>query len=85
MLADNWSLLTLDEDSRHLRFAITVRLEDYTLVKNLILDSDRGVVGRAISELKPQSVPDVSASEHFDPSVDWLTGFTIRAILSAPP
>lgn len=81
--ADNWSLLTLDEDGRHLRFAVTVGL-DFSLVKDLTLDPTRGVVGRAVAELRPQLVPDVAASEFFDPSVDRLTGFTTRAILCAP-
>jgi diguanylate cyclase (GGDEF)-like protein len=83
MPADNWSLLTLDEDGRRLRFAVTVGL-DFALVKDLTLEAGRGVVGRAVAELKPQLVPDVAASEFFDPSVDRLSGFTTRAIICAP-
>jgi signal transduction protein with GAF and PtsI domain len=41
---------------------------------------DRGVVGRTIE----QQIPDASASEHFDASIDFATGYRTRSILSVP-
>jgi diguanylate cyclase (GGDEF)-like protein len=83
MPADNWSLLTLDDDGKHLRFAVTVGL-DFAQVRGLALEAGRGVVGRAVAELRPQLVPDVAADGCFDPQVDRLTGFTTRSLLCAP-
>ncbi len=81
--ADNWSLLTMDEARGRLRFAVTVGL-DLALVQDLTLSPESGVVGRAVTGMRPLLVPDVNACEFFDPRVDQLTGFISRAIMCAP-
>ncbi len=81
--ADNWSLFVLDPVEQNLRFAVTVGL-DLALVKDLRLDPSQGVVGRAVSQLQTQVVPQASQCPYFDARVDQLTGFTTRSLVCLP-
>ncbi|MCG8512396.1 MAG: SpoIIE family protein phosphatase, partial [Rhodospirillales bacterium] len=55
-----------------------------TEITGLVLDADRGIVGRCVQENKGEIVRDVSKDPSFHGGVDAKTGFTTRSILCAP-
>jgi diguanylate cyclase (GGDEF)-like protein len=81
--AENWSLLVIDEETRELRFELTVGL-DFEQVKELRLRLGQGIAGRVALEQKPAFVKDVSKCDFFFDRVDEITGFVTRSIACVP-
>jgi sigma-B regulation protein RsbU (phosphoserine phosphatase) len=53
-------------------------------ITGLRMPASRGIVGRTVTENRPQLVRDVSSDPDFGGQVDQNTGFTTRSILCAP-
>jgi len=81
--AENWSLLLLDDETKELRFALSVDLP-HELMKGVSLRMGEGVAGRAAMEQRPIVVIDAGQCEFFSNRVDNLSGTLTRSIICVP-
>jgi diguanylate cyclase (GGDEF)-like protein len=80
---ENWSLLLMDDDGRHLRFEIAVGASGETL-KGSILQLGEGIAGWVAETGQSLLVPDAQADERFCKRFDELCDFTTRSLICVP-
>ncbi|MCA9980225.1 MAG: GAF domain-containing protein [Anaerolineales bacterium] len=77
------SILLLDESTGRLFFARTLNALP-AHIQRTSLDSDVGIVGRAIRERRPAIENDVQNSPYFSPEMDRMTGMKTKSLLCVP-
>ena len=80
---ENWSLLLLDEESKELRFELTVGSAAEKL-KDLKLKLGEGVAGWVVKEGKALFIPDVKKDARFAKKAELISEFNTESIICVP-
>jgi diguanylate cyclase (GGDEF)-like protein len=81
--SETWSLFLVDEETRSLRFEISVDL-DLELVKEIRLKFGQGVAGQAALKQCILIVPDVRECNYFYDRVDEISGHRTHSVICVP-
>lgn len=85
LLAETWSVLLLDEETRELYFEkITGKKRDKDKIKKIRLKVGEGIAGWVAQEGIPVVVPDVSVDPRFFPRIDRETDFKTKSLMCIP-
>lgn len=79
----NWSLLRVDQEKNELYFVVSEGL-DAEKVKDLRLKIGEGVAGHVAETGKSVIVADVNRNNHFNNSIDQLSGFKTTSLVAVP-
>ena len=79
----NWSLLLMEEDGRHLRFEIAVG-QSAESIKGLRLKVDEGIAGWVAKTGESVLIENASSDRRFCSRFDEVSRFTTRSIICVP-